>query len=77
MKSIYRSILARSVITGAASLAFMMMGAAGVRAEIVIVEGADGAAGADGVNPGDPGLSGGDGESRPPMRGACTQSPSP
>ena len=58
-----RSILARSLMAVAASLAFMMMGAAGVRADIVIVQGDNGAAGADGVNPGDPGLPGGDGES--------------
>ena len=50
-KTMDRSILARSLMTGAASLAFMMMGAAGVRADIVIVQGDDGAAGADGVNP--------------------------
>jgi hypothetical protein len=63
MKSFDHSILARSLMTGAASLAFMMMGPAGVRADIVIVQGDDGAAGADGVNPGDPGMPGGDGES--------------
>ena len=61
-KSMDRSILARSLMTGVASLAIMMMSAAGVRADIVIVQGDDGAAGADGVNPGDPGLPGGDGE---------------
>jgi hypothetical protein len=55
MNSIYRSILARSLMTGAASLAIVTMGPAEVRAEIVIVQGDDGAAGADGVNPGDPG----------------------
>ena len=38
-------------MTGVASLAFVMMGAAAVRAEIVTVQGDDGAAGADGVNP--------------------------
>jgi hypothetical protein len=42
MNSIYRSILARSLMTGVASLAFMTMGAAGVRAEIVTVQGDDG-----------------------------------
>ena len=62
MNSIHRSILARSLMTGVASLAFMMMGAAGVRAEIVTVQGDDGAAGENGVNPGDPGMLGGDGE---------------
>ena len=62
-KTMDRSILARSLMTGVASLAFMMMGAAGVRAEIVTVQGDDGAAGADGVNPGDNGMPGGDGES--------------
>ena len=50
-------------MTGVASLAFVMVSAGGVRAEIVTVQGDDGAAGADGVNPGDPGLPGGDGES--------------
>jgi hypothetical protein len=63
MKSIHRSILTRALMTGVASLAFVMVGAGGVRAEIVTVQGDDGAAGADGVNPGDPGLPGGDGES--------------
>ena len=63
MKSIHRSILTRALMTSVASLAFMMMGAAGVRAEIVTVQGDDGAAGADGVNPGDNGMPGGDGES--------------
>jgi hypothetical protein len=55
MNSISRSIFARSLMTGAASLAVMTMGAAGVRAEIVIVQGDDGAAG-------DPGEPGGNGE---------------
>src|ERR1700733_7208220 len=55
MNSIYRSILARSLMTGVASLAFTMMGTAGVRAETVIVQGDDGAAG-------DPGQPGGNGE---------------
>jgi hypothetical protein len=55
MNSISRSILARSLMTGAASLAVMMMAPAWVGAETVIVQGDDGAAGPDGVNPGDPG----------------------
>ena len=63
MKSIHCSILTRALMTGVASLAFVMARAAGVRAEIVTVQGDDGAAGADGVNPGDSGLPGGDGES--------------
>ena len=63
MKSIHRSILTRTLMTGVASLAFAMVSAGGVRAEIVIVQGDDSAAGADGVNPGDPGFQGGDGES--------------
>ena len=45
MKSIYRSILARSLMTGAASLAVMTIGPPGVRAETVI--GAIGPAGAN------------------------------
>ena len=53
MKSIHRSILTRALMTGVASLAFVMVSAGGVRAEIT-VQGDDGAAGADGVNPGDP-----------------------
>jgi hypothetical protein len=56
MNSIYRSILARSLMTGVASLAFTIMGAGVVRADIVIVQGDDGVAG-------DPGQPGGDGES--------------
>jgi hypothetical protein len=63
MKSIHRSILTRALMTGVASLAFVMASAGGVRADIVTVQGDDGAAGADGVNPGDPGMPGGDGES--------------
>jgi hypothetical protein len=59
MNSISRSILARSLMTGAASLAVMTMGAAGVRAETVIVQGTDGGPGGNGVNPGDPGMTGG------------------
>jgi hypothetical protein len=62
-KTMDRSILARSLMTGAASLALMMASAAGARADIVTVQGDDGAAGADGVFSGDPGLPGGDGES--------------
>jgi hypothetical protein len=42
MKSISRSILARSLMTGAASLALMTMDSAVVRAETVIVQGDDG-----------------------------------
>ena len=49
MKSIHRSILTRALMTGVASLAFVMVSAGGVRAEIVTVQGDDGAAGADGV----------------------------
>ena len=63
MKSIPRSILARALMTSVASLPFMTLGAAGVRAEIVTVQGDDGSPGADGVNPDDHGLPGGDGES--------------
>src|ERR1700690_2275288 len=63
MKSIHRSILTRLLMTGVASLAFAMVSAGVVRAELVTVQGDDGAAGANGVNPGDPGLPGGDGES--------------
>jgi hypothetical protein len=44
MRSIHRSILARALMAGVASLAFVMMGAIGVRAETV--GGADGAPGA-------------------------------
>jgi hypothetical protein len=63
MQSIHRSILLRLLMAGAASLAFMMVGSGGVRAELVTVQGDDGAADADGVNPVDPGLPGGNGES--------------
>jgi hypothetical protein len=63
MRSIHRSILTRTLMTGAASLAVMMASGAGTRAEIVTVQGDDGLAGADGVNPGDDGLPGGGGES--------------
>src|SRR5580704_15389253 len=62
-KTMDRSILARSLMTGVASLAFMVMGAAQVRADIVTVQGDDGLPGADGVNLGDNGMPGGDGES--------------
>jgi hypothetical protein len=58
MKSIHRSNLTRALMAGVALLAFMMMGAAGVRAETVTVQGDDGAAGADGVNPGGDGQPG-------------------
>ena len=61
-KAIDRTFLTPLLLTTALSLAFMMASAAGVRAEIVTVQGDDGAAGADGVNPGDPGMPGGDGE---------------
>jgi len=73
MNSISRSILARSLMTGAASLGFVMMSAAGVRAETVIVQGDEGAAGADGVNSGDPGMSGDDGSRWLPRRAACSR----
>ena len=43
MNSIHRSVLARALMTGAASLAFMMTGAAEGRAESVFVQGANGA----------------------------------
>jgi hypothetical protein len=69
MKSFHRSILTRALMTGVASLAFLMVSAGGVRAEIVTVQGDDGAAGADGVNPGDPGLPGGDGGRCQPTQG--------
>jgi hypothetical protein len=62
MKSIHRSILTRALMTGVATLAFVMVGVGGVSAEIVTVQGDDGPAGEDGVNPGDPGMLGGDGE---------------
>ena len=63
MRSIYLSILTRTLMAGAASLALIMMAASAGRAETVTVQGADGAAGADGVNPGDNGIPGADGES--------------
>ena len=62
MNLIHRSILARSLMTGVASLAFVVMAPAMIRAEIVTVQGTDGAAGPDGVNPGDDGMPGDDGE---------------
>ena len=43
MKSIHRSIFARALMTGAASLAVMMASAAEGRAESVFVQGANGA----------------------------------
>jgi hypothetical protein len=58
-KTMDRSILARSLMTGVASLAFMMMDAAGVRAESVSVLGANGANAVDGV----PGVSATGGDS--------------
>ena len=42
-KTMDRSILARSLMTGVASLAFMMASAAGARADMVTVQGDDGA----------------------------------
>jgi hypothetical protein len=77
MNSFSRSILAPSLMTGAASLAFVMLGATGVRAEIVTVQGDDGMSGPDGVNPGDDGMPGVDGEPSPPPQAACSQSPRP
>jgi hypothetical protein len=61
MKSISRSIWARSLVTGAASLALVVMGAAVVRAQTVI--GADGANGADCFDAFCRAENGGDGES--------------
>jgi hypothetical protein len=77
MNSISRSILARSLMTGAASLALMVMAPAWVRAETVVVQGDDGVAGPDGVNPGDDGMPGGDGEPAAANAAACTRSLSP
>jgi hypothetical protein len=57
MRSIHRSILARTLMTGAASLAFTMMSAGEVHAETVLVQGADGANAVDG-NPNVPATSG-------------------
>ena len=56
-------MLTRLLQTSALSLALLTASAAGVRAKIVTVQGADGLNGANGVNPGDPGLPGTDGES--------------
>ncbi len=61
MKSIHRSMLTRALMTGVASLAFILMGAPGIHAEDVTVWGAYGGNGADGVNPGDWGEAGGGG----------------
>jgi PEP-CTERM motif len=58
MNSIHRSIFARALMTGAASLV-LMFGTAGVRAEIVTAQGADGANAVDG----DPDVPAGEGES--------------
>src|ERR1700735_1340675 len=63
MKSIHRSILTRALMTGVATLAFVMVGVGGVAAEIVTVQADAGPAGANGVNPGDNGMPGDDGES--------------
>jgi hypothetical protein len=63
MKSNHRSILTRALMTGVASLVFVMASAGGARAEIVTVQGEDGPAGEDGVNPGDNGMPGDNGES--------------
>jgi hypothetical protein len=63
MKSSHRSILTRALMTGVASLAFVMVSAGGVRADIVTVQGANGAAGSDASNTGNDAQSGGDGES--------------
>jgi hypothetical protein len=63
MKSIHRSMLAHAWMTGVASLAFVMVSAGGVRAEIVTVQGDDGPAGADGVDPNGNGMQGDGGES--------------
>jgi hypothetical protein len=63
MNSIHRSILARSLMTGVALLAMTTMRAGEVRAESVILQGADGANGANAVNSGDDGMTGDNGES--------------
>lgn len=62
-KAMDRSFLSRLLLTTALSLPLMTASGAGVHADIVTVQGADGANGADGVNAGDPGLPGDDGES--------------
>jgi hypothetical protein len=56
MNSISRSVLARSLMAGTASLAILVIAPAIVRADIVIVTGTDGSAGGNGSD-------GGDGES--------------
>ena len=61
MNSIYRSILAGSLITGAALSSFVRGGATETRAQTAI--GGNGGPGEDGVNTGDRGLPGGNGES--------------
>ena len=48
MKPIHRSMLARALMTGVTSLAFVMVSPGGVRAEIVTVQGEDGANAVDG-----------------------------
>ena len=53
-----RSFLIRLLQTTGLSLALMTASAAGVHAEDVTVQGANGAIGADGINPGDPGQPG-------------------
>ena len=58
MKSIHCSILTRALMTGVASLAFVIMETQGAHAETVIS--ANGADGANGVNFNDPGGPGGE-----------------
>jgi hypothetical protein len=72
-----RSNLARALMAGTASLVFMTLGAAGVRAETVIVQGADGANGANAVNSGENGGPGGDGESVAAAAGSVSPVTSP
>jgi PEP-CTERM motif len=48
MNSVHHSILTRTLMASVASLAFMMIGAPGVRAETVFVQGANGANAVDG-----------------------------
>jgi hypothetical protein len=74
MKSIHCSILTRALMTGVASLAFMMIGAGGVRAEIVTVQGDDGPAGEDGVNLGDPACRAATASRFPPAQGVRNRS---
>jgi hypothetical protein len=76
-KTMDRSILARSLMTGVASLAFMMAGAAGARADMVTVQGDDGANGANAVNSGENGGPGGDGESVAAAAGSVSPVTSP